>query len=70
MTSTLFVVVRICRNQFKYNKLKIQKLFFNTLHNFWNLHQILNILKKNMTLVAYVFSKLQNVKGMVRQVSK
>ena len=31
---------------------------------------MLNILKKKMTLVAYVFSKLQTVKDMVRQISK
>ena len=32
----------------------------------WNPHQILNILKKKMNLVAYVFPKLRTVKDVVR----
>ena len=34
------------------------KLFFNLLLNFGILHQILNILKKKMIIIAYVFLKL------------
>ena len=46
------------------------KTFSNILLNFLNLHQILDIFKKKMTLVAYVFLKLQIVKVMVRQMFK
>ena len=35
-----------------------QKLFLNFLLPFWNLAEILNILKKNMTLIDFVFLKL------------
>ena len=34
------------------------------------MHQILQILKNKMTLIAYVVSKFQTVKVMVRQMSK
>ena len=62
MTSILFVIVIIYDNQFKCNYLSNKEDFFNFLLNFWNLHQILNILKTKMTLIAYVLSKyrLQN----------
>ena len=58
MTSTLLLILRIYRNQFKWNYLTTGKLFFNFLLNFWNLSQILNIFKQNMTLIAHVFPKL------------
>ena len=34
--------------------------------HFWNLDQILNILKKKMIVIATFFRKLQTVKGLVR----
>ena len=34
------------------------KLFFNLLLNFGIIHQILNVLKKKMIIIAYVFLKL------------
>ena len=46
------------------------KLFLNFLFNFWNLHQILNILKKSMIVTANVFPKLQTVKILIRPLSK
>ena len=70
MTSILFVIVRIWRNQFECNYLKSYRLFFNILFNFWKLQQILNISEKKMTFVAYAFWKLQTLKGMVRQMFK
>ena len=70
MTSILFVIVTICRNQFRCNYLKISRLFPNIFLNIWNLHQILNILNKKMTLSAYVIWKLQTPKVMVTQTSK
>ena len=44
----------------------LKALFSIFLLNFWNLNKILNIL---MTLLSYVFSKLQTVKCMIRQIS-
>ena len=70
MASIRFVIVRIWRNQFKCNYLKSYRLFFNILLNFWNLHQILNIREKKMTLVVSVFWKFQPLKGMIRQMFK
>ena len=46
------------------------KIFLNFLLHFWNLHQILNILKKRMIFAANVFPKLQTVKIFVRPLSK
>ena len=43
----------------------LKALFSIFLLNFWNLNKILNIL---MTLLSYVFSKLQTVKCMIRQI--
>ena len=37
---------------------------------FWNLHQVLNILKKKMIVVATLLRKLQAVKDLVRLLSK
>ena len=34
--------------------------------NFWNLHQILNSLKKKLILIATLFEKLDTVKDLVR----
>ena len=33
---------------------------------FWNLDQILNILKKKMTLIVYIFRKIRTAKNVVR----
>ena len=51
-------------------QLSIKKLFVNCLFHFWNLHQILNILKKKMIVVDSVLPKLHTVKDLVRPVSK
>ena len=37
---------------------KQKKIFLNFFQNFWNLRQILNILKKKMAFIADVFPKL------------
>ena len=44
-----------------------QKFFLNFLFHFWNLHQILNILKKKMMALANVCPKLQTVKNFLRR---
>ena len=51
----------------KCNFLKIEKHFVNASLNISNLYQIFNILKKQMTLIAYVLPKLETVKDMVRR---
>ena len=70
MASIMFKVLRICNSQLKFNYLKKEKLFLNFLFHFWNLHQILNILKEKMIVIANVFPKLQTVKIFVRKFSK
>ena len=40
------VKVSVSSNQFKYNYLEIEKYFLNFFLHFWNLHKILNSLKK------------------------
>ena len=64
MTSILFGIVRIFTSQFKTKK------FLQFLCFFWNLHQILKILKKKMIFIAVVFQKLQTVKDLLRPCSK
>ena len=52
------------------NSLKNQKFFPNFLFHFWNIHQMLNILKKGMIVIANVFPKLQIVKILFRPLSR
>ena len=47
-----------------------EQLFLNFLFHFWNLNQILNILKKKMIVIANVFPILQTAKTLVRTLSK
>ena len=54
------------RNQFKRNHLKSKKLFVNFVLFFWNLDKILNILRKNITFLAYIFSILRTAKDVAR----
>ena len=70
IASILFNIARICKSQFKGNYLTNEKLFLNFLFHFWNLHQILNILKKEMIVIANVFPKLQTVKNLFRPLCK
>ena len=70
MTSILFGIVRICSSLFKCNYIKNKKLFINVLFHLWNLHQILNIFEKKVIGIADVFSKLQNVKSLVKPLSR
>ena len=62
--------MRICNSQFKCNYLKNKKLFLDFLFHFLDFHQILNILKKNLIVIANVFPKSQTVKILVRPHSK
>ena len=62
MTSILWLIEAILRNQFRYYYLKNKRVFVNFLLHFWNVHEILNIFKKRMTLIADVFPKLPSPK--------
>ena len=66
MASMLLKTVIICNSQCKCNYLKNTKPFPHFLFHFWNLHQILNILRKNMMVRANIFPKIQTVKNFVR----
>ena len=68
--SVLFNIVKICNSQFKCNNLKNESVFLHFLFHFWNLHHILNILKKRMIVIGNAFPKLQSVKILVRPHSK
>ena len=46
------------------------KTFIHSFFHFWNLHQILNILKKKIILIATLFPELQIVKDLVTPLSK
>ena len=70
MTSILFIIVRIFRSLFNWYYLKNEKLFRSFFFHFWNLQQILNIFKNKKVVIANVFSKLQNVKDLIRPLSK
>ena len=47
-----------------------QKSFSNFLFHFWNLHQILHILKKKMMVIPNLFPKLHTVKNFVLSLCK
>ena len=70
MTSILFLTKTIWRIQFGSNYLKNKKLFLNFFLRFRNLHEILNICRKKMTLIADLFAKLRTPKNLVRYLSK
>ena len=42
----------------------------NFLFHFWNVHQILNILKEKMIVIGNIFQKLHSVKNLLRPLSK
>ena len=55
---------------FKCNSLKNEKLFHNSLVHLWNVHQILNIFKKKMIVIANASLKFQNVKDLFKPLSR
>ena len=62
IASILLKIGRIFDSQFKCNYLKNEKLPTNFLFHFWILNQILNILRKNLMVIANLFPKLETVK--------
>ena len=55
----------ISRNKFKRHYLKNKRLFVDFLLHFWNVHEIYNILKKKMSILAQLFQKLWTAKEVV-----
>ena len=67
---SLFGNVIICWSEFKCNYLENEQLFLNFRFHFWNSHQFLNILKKNIIVTTNVFLEFKTAKEVVRQISK
>ena len=57
MTSIHSAICRIFCNNFKRYYLKNGRFFQDFLLHFWNVHEICNILKKTMSVLAYLFPK-------------
>ena len=70
MASIPFKIVKICYSLFKCNYPKNENILFNFLFYFWNLRQILNILKERTIVIANVFPKLETVKILLTPLSK
>ena len=55
----------ISRNRFKRHYLKNKTIFVDFLLHFWNVHEIQNILKQKMSILAQLFQKLWTAKEVV-----
>ena len=64
-TSILVVVNRIYRYQFKANDLKDRRFWTAFFSYFWYLHEISNILSRDMSLISQVFLKLLTSKDVL-----
>ena len=51
-------------------QLSNENYFLRFLCHVWHLHEILNILKKKMIVMANLFPKLKDVKDLIRPLSK
>ena len=63
MTSIPAAISRIYRNNLKRIYLKNKILFLIFWLHFWNVHEILSIFKKKMSIVALLFPKLLMLKN-------
>ena len=70
MTSVLFGIVRICRPPFQMPLSWKPKTFYHFFSYFWNLHQVLNISKNKMIVIATLLRKLQAKEDLVRPLYK
>ena len=66
ITNILLLIETIYSNIFRCNYLRNEKCLFNFFLSFVNLHSILSIFKKRMTLIADVFLNLPTLKDVVR----
>ena len=60
--SILFLIQTIQQYQFRWYYLRNKEVVLKFLLHFWNRSQSLNLLKKKMTLMEFVFSKLRTPK--------
>ena len=70
MTSIPAAICRIFLNNFKRYYLKNGRLFLDFLLHFWNVHEISNILKKRMSVLAKSFPKLLFRKEVATETSR
>ena len=70
MKSILFLIEIIYSNIVRCNNLRNKKFFPIFFLHFENLHPILNIFKKDMTLIANIFLNLGTPKNVIRQMSQ
>ena len=70
MTSIPAAICRIFGNNFKRYYLKNGSLFLDFLLHFWNVHEIYNIFKKRMSVVASLFLKLLFRKEVATETSR
>ena len=69
MTSILLLIETIKRNQFGRNYHKNTIIFLNFCLHFRNLHEIYNIFKKKIRLIADSFRKLRTPENVARYMS-
>ena len=70
MRTILLGILRISSSLLKCSYLKNKKHLLKFLSDLWNLHQVLNISKKNMMVIANVFPKLETVKDLIKLLSR
>ena len=70
MKSIAAEICRIFCNNFKRYYLKNGRLFLDFLLNFWNVHEIYNILKKRMSVIDQLFPKLLFRKEVANETSR
>ena len=58
MTSIPVAICSFCDKKFKRLYLKKESLFVDFLLHYWNVHEILKILKKNESILAELLPKL------------
>ena len=70
MTSIPAAIWTIFCNNFKRYYLKNGRLFLDILLHFWNVHEIYNILKKTMSVLAWLFPKVLFPKEVATETSR
>ena len=58
MTSIPVVTCKLSHNKFKRHYLKKERFFFDFLFNFWNVHEIYNILKKKQEYPSLIITEI------------
>ena len=58
MTSIPVAISRLCDKKFQHLYLKKERFFLDFLLSFWNVHGILNILKKKEEFLSLIITKI------------